>query len=90
MVLLANIAFLEGQPSGEFIIFLFGAIVLVGAAAPAAQPGAMETARASITRSFISLSAMQLTILFHAAALMVRGVVAAPWATGGRGAGRVR
>ena len=69
IVLLANIAFLDGQPSAMFIIFLFGAIVLL--ARMHLQRSQAKWERLGIDYpEFISVNAMQLT-LFSTLALIV-------------------
>ncbi len=69
MVLLANIAFLKGQPSGAFIIFLFGSVVLI-ARLHLQRSQARWKRQAIDYPEFISLPTMQLT-LFVAAGLIV-------------------
>ena len=69
MVLLANISFLKGQPSGAFIVFMFGAIVLV--ARLYLQRSQIRWARQGVDYpDWISLSAFQLT-LFATVALII-------------------
>lgn len=62
IVILANISFLEGTPSGWFITFLFGAIVLI--ARLYLQRRQSRWRRQSVEYpDFLSLSAIQLTVL---------------------------
>lgn len=69
MVLLANISFMKGQPSGAFIVFLFGAMVLV--ARLHLQRSQLRWIRQGVEYpDWISISAIQLT-LFSAAGLIV-------------------
>lgn len=69
MVLLANISLQKGQPSGAFIIFLFGSVVLIGRLH--LQRSQVRWKRQGVDYpDFISMSAIQLT-LFLATALVV-------------------
>ncbi len=69
MVLLANISFMKGQPSGAFIIFLFSAMVLV--ARLHLQRSQQRWDRQGVEYpDWISLSAIQLT-LFSAVGLII-------------------
>ncbi|MCC7365758.1 MAG: DUF4129 domain-containing protein [Dehalococcoidia bacterium] len=69
IVLLTNIAFLDGQPSTAFVVFLFAAILLV--ARLHLQRNQEKWKRAGVEYpDFISLSAIQLTVMV-AAGLMV-------------------
>ena len=62
MVLLANIAFLDGQPSATFIVFLFGAVILL--ARVHMQRSQSRWRKQGVDYpEFISLNAMQLTIV---------------------------
>lgn len=62
MVLLANISFLRGQPSGAFIVFLFGAIILI--ARLHLQKSQQRWRRQGVDYpEFISLPSIQLTVL---------------------------
>ena len=72
-VLLANISFLKGQPSGAFIVFLFGAIILI--ARLHLQRSQARWRRQGVDYpEFISMSAIQLTV-----ALSV-GLIVFAWA----------
>lgn len=69
VILLANISFLKGQPSGAFVVFLFGAIVLI--ARLHLQKSQVEWRKRSVDYpEFISVSAIQLT-LFLTTALLI-------------------
>lgn len=62
MVLLANISFMRGQPSGAFIVFMFGAIVLV--ARLHLQANQVRWRRQHVEYpDWVSLSSFQVTIL---------------------------
>ena len=62
MVLLANISFMKGQPSGAFIVFTFGAIVLV--ARLYLQRNQQRWDRQGVEYpEWISMSAIQLTLV---------------------------
>lgn len=70
IVLLANIAFLDGQPSGTFIIFLFGALVLV--ARMHLQRSEARWRKLGIDYpDLLSLSAMQTTLIATFALILV-------------------
>jgi len=69
IVLLANISFQDGQPAGPFIVFLFGALLLI--ARLYLQQNQVKWRKAGIEYpDFISLNAVQLTV-FVAIGLMV-------------------
>lgn len=62
IVLLANISFLKGQPSAAFIVFLFGAIVLI--ARLHLQKSQLRWKRQGVEYpEFISLNATQMTVV---------------------------
>ncbi|OAI41099.1 hypothetical protein AYO38_04575 [bacterium SCGC AG-212-C10] len=72
IVLLANISFLEGQPSATFIVFLFGAIVLIGRLH--LQKAQTRWKRQGVEYpDFISLNATQLTVM------LTVGLIVAAW-----------
>ncbi|HML97646.1 MAG TPA: transglutaminase domain-containing protein [Tepidiformaceae bacterium] len=72
VILLTNISFLSGQPSGAFVVFLFGAIVLAGRLH--LQKNQTLWKREGIEYpDFISVSAIQLTVTLAA------GLVIAAW-----------
>jgi transglutaminase-like putative cysteine protease len=72
VVLLTNISFLRGQPSGAFVVFLFGAILLVGRMH--LQRSQLAWKRHGIEYpDWISLSAAQLTVV------MSLGLIIAAW-----------
>lgn len=72
VILLTNISFLSGQPSGAFVVFLFGAIVLVGRLH--LQKSQTLWKREGIEYpDFISVSAIQLTVTLAA------GLIVAAW-----------
>ncbi|MCC6380908.1 MAG: hypothetical protein IT304_00290 [Dehalococcoidia bacterium] len=72
IVILANIAFLKGQPSGAFVFFLFGAILLV--ARLHLQRSEARWKRQGVEYpDFISLNALQLTLL------LAVGLIALAW-----------
>lgn len=72
MVLLANIGLQKGQPSGAFIVFLFGAALLVGRTY--LQKSQIRWRREGVEYpDFISLNALQLTFLAAA------GLIVAAW-----------
>ena len=72
VVLLTNISFLRGQPSGAFVVFLFGAILLVGRMH--LQRSQLVWKRHGIEYpDWISLSAAQLTVV------MSLGLIIAAW-----------
>lgn len=61
IVLLANISFMKGQPSGAFVIFLFGAVLLIGRLH--LQRSQLRWKRLGIEYpDFISMTAIQFTI----------------------------
>ncbi|MEO9254721.1 MAG: transglutaminase domain-containing protein [Tepidiformaceae bacterium] len=61
IVLLANISFLNGQPSGAFVIFLFGAVLLIGRLH--LQRSQLRWQKLGIDYpDFISLTAIQFTV----------------------------
>jgi transglutaminase-like putative cysteine protease len=61
IVLLANISFMHGQPSGAFVVFLFGAVLLIGRLH--LQRSQLRWRRQNIEYpDFISLTAIQFTI----------------------------
>jgi transglutaminase-like putative cysteine protease len=69
MVLLANISFLKGQPSGAFIVFLFGAIVLI--ARLHLQRSQARWRRHGVDYpELMSVSAIQLTVVVSAALIV--------------------
>ncbi len=69
IVLLANISFQDGQPSGAFVVFLFGAILLI--ARLHLQQNQEKWRKTGVEYpDFISLNAVQLTV-FVAIGLMV-------------------
>lgn len=72
MVLLTNIAFLKGQPSGAFITFLFGAMLLVGRLHLQRRQVAWRAAGVDYPE-WISLSAAQLTFVITV------GLIIAAW-----------
>jgi len=62
VVLLSNISFMRGQPSGAFVVFLFGAILLLGRAH--LQRNQLRWRRQGVEYpDFISLNAVQLTVI---------------------------
>ena len=62
VILLTNISFLEGQPSGAFVVFLFGAIVLIGRLH--LQRSQLQWRKEGVEYpDFISVSAIQLTVV---------------------------
>ena len=62
VILLTNISFLEGQPSAAFVIFLFGAIILI--ARLHLQKSQVQWRREGVEYpEFISVSAIQLTVV---------------------------
>jgi transglutaminase-like putative cysteine protease/uncharacterized membrane protein YecN with MAPEG domain len=62
IVLLANISFLRGQPSGAFVVFLFGAILLIGRLH--LQRSQLRWRRQNIEYpDFISVTAIQMTVV---------------------------
>jgi transglutaminase-like putative cysteine protease len=70
MVLLANISGLKGQPSGAFIIFLFGSVVLI--ARLHLQRSQVRWKRQGVEYpDFISMSAIQLTLVLATALVVV-------------------
>lgn len=73
-VLLANISFQDGQPSGAFVFFLFGAVLLVGRLYLQANQARWRRQDVNYP-DFISLSAFQfttlLTVVLIAAAWLV-------------------
>ncbi|MGH2634074.1 MAG: DUF4129 domain-containing transglutaminase family protein [Tepidiformaceae bacterium] len=70
IVLLSNIAFLEGRPSATFIIFLFGAIVLI--ARMHLQRSEVKWRKLGVEYpEFLSLSAMQLTLVSTLALILM-------------------
>jgi hypothetical protein len=72
VVLLTNISGLRGQPSGAFVVFLFGAILLVGRIH--LQRNQLAWKRQGVEYpDWISLSAAQLTVL------MTLGLIIAAW-----------
>lgn len=72
VILLTNISFLSGQPSGAFVTFLFGAIVLI--ARLHLQKNQTQWKRDGIDYpDFISVSAIQLTVVVAA------GLIIAAW-----------
>ncbi|MBE0611246.1 MAG: hypothetical protein IH609_17830, partial [Dehalococcoidia bacterium] len=72
VILLTNISFLSGQPSGAFVTFLFGAIVLI--ARLHLQKNQTQWKRDGIEYpDFISVSAIQLTVVVAA------GLIIAAW-----------
>ena len=72
VILLTNISFLSGQPSGAFVTFLFGAIVLI--ARLYLQKNQTQWKREGIEYpDFISVSAIQLTVVVAA------GLIIAAW-----------
>jgi flagellar biosynthesis protein FliQ len=62
IVILANISFLEGHPSGWFVTFLFGAIVLIARLYLQRRQNRWQRQGVEYP-DFLSLSAIQLTIL---------------------------
>jgi transglutaminase-like putative cysteine protease len=83
VVLLANISFLRGQPSGAFVVFLFGAILLISRAH--LQRNQVRWRKQQVEYpDFISLSAAQLTLLLSV--VLVAGAWLVPM---GAEAGRV-
>jgi len=74
-VLLANISFQRGQPSGAFVVFLFGAAVLVGRVY--LQKNQLRWRREHVDYpDFVSLNALQLSAL--AAFVLIFGAWLAP------------
>lgn len=72
IILLTNISFLKGQPSGAFVVFLFGAMVLV--ARLHLQKSQVQWRKEGVDYpEFISVSAIQLTV---AASV---GLIVAAW-----------
>ena len=72
VILLTNISFLDGKPAGAFIIFLFGAIILI--ARLHLQKSQLQWRREGVDYpEFISVSAIQLTV---AATI---GLIVAAW-----------
>ncbi len=62
VILLTNISFLDGKPSGTFVVFLFGAIVLI--ARLHLQKSQSQWRKAGVDYpDFISVSAIQLTVM---------------------------
>lgn len=61
VILLTNISFLEGKPSGTFVVFLFGAIVLI-ARLHLQKKQALWRKEGVDYPDFISVSAIQLTV----------------------------
>jgi len=75
MVLLANIGFQRGQPSGAFVVFLFGAALLVGRVY--LQKSQLRWRRDGVEYpDFVSLNALQLSAL--AAGVLIVGAWLAP------------
>ncbi len=73
VILLTNISFLDDNPSGAFVIFLFGAIVLI--ARLHLQRSQVQWRREGVEYpEFISVSAIQLTVAAAA------GLILAAWA----------
>lgn len=73
-VLLANISLMRGQPSGAFVVFLFGAILLLGRAH--LQRNQMRWKRQGVDYpDFISLNAVQLTVIMTVALIVVAWMV---------------
>jgi transglutaminase-like putative cysteine protease len=72
MVLLANIAFLKGQPSGAFIVFLFGAVVLIARLHLQRSQARWKRQRTDYPE-FISMSATQLTLM------VATGLIVGAW-----------
>ena len=67
IVLLANISFLDGQPSAAFIVFLFGAIILI--ARMHLQKNQSRWKRQKVEYpDFVSLSSLQVTVWIAARA----------------------
>src|SRR6185436_14933811 len=62
VILLTNISFLDGKPAGAFVVFLFGAIVLI--ARLHLQKSQLRWKNESVEYpEFISVSAIQLTVV---------------------------
>ncbi len=74
VVLLVNISFLKGQPSGPFIVFLFGAILLVGRVHLQRSQESWSRAKVDYPE-FISLSAGQLTVMLTAVVIIFAWLV---------------
>lgn len=62
VILLTNISFLEGQPSGAFLVFLFGSIILIARLHLQASMDRWKRQGVEYPE-FISLSAIQLTLV---------------------------
>ncbi|WP_322819608.1 transglutaminase domain-containing protein [Tepidiforma sp.] len=69
-VLLTNISFLDGQPTGDFVIFLFGAIVLISRV-HLQKNLARWRAEGIDYPEFISVSLIQLTVTAAAALVVI-------------------
>ncbi|HMO94812.1 MAG TPA: transglutaminase-like domain-containing protein, partial [Tepidiformaceae bacterium] len=69
IILLTNISFLNGQPSGAFVVFLFGSIILIARLHLQANMDRWKSQGVEYPE-FISLSAIQLTVA-TAAALVI-------------------
>lgn len=74
IVLLANTAFLDGQPSGAFVIFLFGAILLV-ARLHLQQSQARWKRQGIEYPDFISVNAVQLATVVAVGLMLVAWLV---------------
>lgn len=72
-ILLTNISFLRGQPTGDFVVFLFGAIVLISRV-HLQKSIARWRAEGTEYPEFLSVSLIQLTVVASAAL-----VIAAWW-----------
>jgi transglutaminase-like putative cysteine protease len=72
VILLTNISFLSGQPSGAFVVFLFGAIILVSRL-HLQRSQALWKREGIEYPDFISVSAIQLTVTLAA------GLIVAAW-----------
>lgn len=69
-VLLTNISFLDGQPTGDFVVFLFGAIILISRV-HLQKNLARWRAEGIDYPEFISVSLIQLTVAVAAALVVV-------------------
>ncbi len=69
VILLTNISFLKGQPSGAFLVFLFGSIILIARLHLQANMDRWKRQGVDYPE-FISISAIQLTV-FSALALVI-------------------
>jgi len=69
-ILLTNISFLDGQPSGDFVVFLFGAIILLSRV-HLQKHLARWRAEGIDYPEFISVSLIQLTVVVAAALVVI-------------------